>query len=99
MAGNTTDVTETITLLEIASDKVVVEEGFTSKATGRNEVTFRPKRKEIPSKVPLPEGVKKAEFENKLPGVTEEGTETLKIAGGEFKTRWYKTKVKQTDGT
>jgi hypothetical protein len=95
--GITTVVTIRTTLLELATDKVVVEVEAIQEVTGSPKVKIRPKRQEILKSVPLPPGIKKAEFEKKLPGTVEEGTETVKIAGTEFKTTWYKTKVKSNE--
>jgi hypothetical protein len=91
--GNTSVVTETLTLVEIAADKVVVEVEYVSEVTGATKFKTRPKTREIPKTVPLPPGMTKEEFTRKLPGTVEEGTETLKMLGEEFKTRWYKTKT------
>jgi hypothetical protein len=92
-AGRFTALTETITLVEVAADKVVVEVKGVYEVTGAPTVGYRPKTREIPKTVPLPAGTTKEEFARKLPGTVEEGTETVRMIGEEFKTRWFRTKT------
>jgi hypothetical protein len=91
--GRTSVVTETLTLVEVAADKVVLEVEYISDVPGATKFKTKPKSLEIAKTVPLPAGSKKAEFTTKLPGTVAEGkeAEAVKVPGGEFKARWFKT--------
>ena len=93
VAGMTTESTITTTLVDVGTDKLVVEMSTATKANGM-EFKTPPIKRDVLKTIPLPEGVKKEEFaKGKVPGTLEEGTETLKVAGKEYKTKWYKTKT------
>ena len=92
-SGNITVVTQTTTLIEVGKEKIVVEIFYVSEGTNRPAFQTKPKNHEIPRTMPLPKGVGKEEFEKKLSGTVEEGTEIVKTDLGEFATRWYKTKA------
>lgn len=93
ITGNVTVVTQTTTLNEVGKEIIVVEISYISEGTDRPAFKTKPKKHEIPRTMPLPKGVGKEEFEKKLPGTVEEGTEIVKTDLGEFATRWYKTKT------
>jgi hypothetical protein len=90
LMGMTTEVLLTTTLVEIGADKLVVETATVAKVNGMEFKTPATKR-DVMKTFTLPKGVKKEEAAaGKPPGTTEEGTETLKVAGVEVKTKWYK---------
>ena len=94
---NKREIITTTTLIEIAADKLVLE---TSSVSTENGMEFKEpaKKRDVPKTTMLPAGVKKEDFAiGKPPGTTEEGTETMKLAGTEVKTRWYKFS-KKMDG-
>jgi hypothetical protein len=86
-------VTETLTLVEVAADKVVLDVEYISHVPGAPRFKTKPKSREIPKTVSLPADGKKNELAAKLPGAVEEGkeVETVKVPGGEFKTKWFRT--------
>ena len=93
--GDATSETVTTTaLLEVGNDKVVVEMSGSTKISGM-EFKTPPTKREVAKTFELPEGTKKEDFREggKPKGTYEEGTETLKVAGAEYKTKWYKYKV------
>jgi hypothetical protein len=86
----TTEVTVASALVEVRDGRIFVETTTTFKVGGK-EVKRDVRKGEIPKTVALPEGLKKEEFALGKPlGTTDQGTETLKVAGTEVKTRWYK---------
>jgi hypothetical protein len=88
--GMASEVLVTNTLLETGGDKVVIESSTVVKANGM-EFKTPPMKRDVTKTITLPKGVKKEEAAaGKPPGTIEEGTETLKIAGVEVKTKWYK---------
>jgi hypothetical protein len=92
--GFSSEMLTTMTLVEVGDDKVVVETSGMSKAMGM-EFKIPATKRDVPKTVQIPKGAKKpdpkGEPEPKKPeGTYEEGTETLKIAGTELKTKWYK---------
>jgi len=93
--GRTRVVTQTQTLEEITSDKIKLEVEYITDIPGSPKLKYSPKPEEIPITVPLPAGMKKEDFAKALPGTVEKGekAETIKVAGGEFKAVWFKTKV------
>jgi hypothetical protein len=95
--GRTSIVTQTLTLVEVAADKVVLEEEYISDVPGATKFKTKPKAREVPKSVQLPAGSTKDEFTTKLPGTVEEGKEakTVKVPGGEFKAKWFKTVVER----
>jgi hypothetical protein len=91
-AGVKGEMTMTLTLVEVGADKIVVASSGVAKANGM-EFKSPPTNRDIPRIVELPKGVKKEPLEAQTPeGKYEEGTETLKVAGVEVKTKWYKYK-------
>ncbi len=73
-------------------DKVIIETSSVRTAPGK-EFKAPAQKREIAKTIKLPDGVKKDDFKSGKPqGTYEEGTETLKIAGTEIKTTWYKYK-------
>ena len=89
-AGMNTELTTTTTLIEVGADKLVIEQTAISKIAGMEFKTPAAKR-DVPKKVTIPKGVKLPPTPDKKPeGTYDEGTETLKIAGMEVKTKWYK---------
>jgi hypothetical protein len=93
-AGMKSEMTMTMTLVEVGADKVVVASSSVVKAAGM-EFKSPPMNRDVPKLFELPKGVKKEELEGqatKVEGKYEEGTETLKVAGVEVKTKWFKYK-------
>jgi hypothetical protein len=96
-AGMTSEATMTITLVEVGTDKVVLETSGVTKAMGM-EFKLPASKRESPKTITLPKDVKKPPAPGAKPeGTYEDGTETVKAAGTEFKTKWYKTKT-EADG-
>jgi hypothetical protein len=92
VAGMANEFTLTSTLLEVGSDKLVVETSTVIKAAGM-EIKSPAMKRDITKTITLPKGVKKEALAGGKPeGTVEEGTETLKISGMEIKTKWYKAK-------
>jgi hypothetical protein len=88
--GMASEVLVTNTLVETGDDKLVIE---TSSVTKFNGMEFKSPalKRDVTKTIELPKGVKKEDaVAGKPPGTVEEGTETLKIAGMEVKTKWYK---------
>src|SRR5438067_10489287 len=92
------EVLVTSTLVDVGADKLVVEMSSVVKANGMEFKTPGMKR-DVTKTIELPKGAKKEDFTRGKPmGTTEEGTETVKVAGTEVKAKWYKYKV-EIDGT
>lgn len=88
----------TTTLADIGADSLTVEMAVTSKVNGM-EFKNPPIKREIAKSVALPAGVKKEDFGKVAAGAkAEEGTETVKVGGAEYKAKWYKSKTKAGDG-
>lgn len=88
--GMTSEAIMTTTLVEVGADKVVVEYAVVSKANGE-EVKAPAEKRDVPKKLTLPKGSPKPDrTATTPPGTYEEGTETIKVAGTELKTKWYK---------
>jgi hypothetical protein len=89
-AGTKSETTVTTTLIETGADKLVVE--TTSVANVAGMVIKSPAfKRDVQKTVMVPKGLKKEELQGgKPPGTTQEGTETIKIAGTDVKTKWYK---------
>jgi hypothetical protein len=81
----------TQTLLEVTEDKVVVQYDVVTKTMGM-EFKTPPSKQEYPRLIPLKPGQKK-ENVGKPDNLLEEGSETIKVPAGEFKTKWTKNKV------
>ena len=89
-AGTASEMTMINTLVETGSDKLVVETATVIKA-GDQEIKTPGQKRDVPKTIEIPKGTKKEDHKGDKPaGTTEEGTETVKIAGKEFKTKWYK---------
>jgi hypothetical protein len=91
-AGMTNEVTTTITLVEVGTDKVVLETSGVTKAMGM-EFKLPAAKRDVSKTIPLPKGVKKPAAPGTKPEAAyEEGMETLKVGGTEVKAKWYKVK-------
>jgi hypothetical protein len=89
-AKKSIEVIITSKLIEVTPDKVVIETTSLLKDKAKD---FSPpaEKREIPKLTPLPKGLSREDFAaNKPRGTVEEGDETLKLAGLEIKTKWYK---------
>lgn len=95
--GMTFEMKATTTLVEVAKDgKLVLEISAVSNFNGM-EIKAPAMKRDVTKTIKLPEklpaGVKKEDYSaQKPPGSFEEGTEDLKIAGKEIKTKWFKFK-------
>ena len=91
-AGMSSEITMTITLADVAADKVVLEQAGVTKAMGM-EFKMPAVKRDVPRTVALPKGAPKPPAPGSKPeGTYEEGTETLKVGGTEVKAKWYKVK-------
>jgi hypothetical protein len=93
--GMKTEAVITNTLVETGPDKLVLETTSTTKAGGM-EIKAPAIKRDVPKTITIPAGVKKEDLpgkDGKPPGTFEEGTETVKVAGVEYKAKWYKSKV------
>jgi hypothetical protein len=91
--GMATELAMTVTLVEVGTDKVVLETSGVTKAMGM-EFKLPASKRDSPKTITLPKDVPKPPAPGAKPeGTYEEGTETVKAAGTEFKTKWYKTKA------
>jgi hypothetical protein len=89
-AGMKTELLVTNTLVEQGAEKVVVEVTTTIKTNGM-EIKAPAQKRVVTKTIVLKKGDKKDDvFKGQAPGKTEEGTETLKVAGLEVKAKWYK---------
>jgi hypothetical protein len=92
-AEASSEATMTVKLLEVADEKVVLETSGVTKVAGM-EFKVPTSRRDSTKTITIPKGVPKPPKPGDKPdGTYEEGTETIKAAGQEFKTRWYKTKT------
>jgi hypothetical protein len=97
-AGMKSEVLMTSTLVDVGSGKVVVEMVTTIKANGM-EIKAPAQKRDVTKTIEVLKGMKKEDATAAKPiGTTEEGTETLKVAGMEVKTKWYKASA-EADGT
>jgi hypothetical protein len=91
--GMASESTITTTLVEVGTDKLVVEFSIASKSGGK-EFKAPPMKRDVTKNITLPKGKEKPKDGGlKPPGTYEEGTETLKVSGMEIKTKWYKFKA------
>jgi hypothetical protein len=92
------EVKVTSKLVSVAADKLVIE---TESITVVNGMEFKgpPMKRDVLKKVDVPKAADPAVPPVKPEGKTESGTETLKIAGTEVKTKWtkFQTKANGTD--
>jgi hypothetical protein len=96
VGGKSNETVITNTLVSVAADKLVLETAVTDKAGGK-EVIHPGQKRDVPKTVPILPGFKKEDLPGpgrKPPGTVEEGTETLKVGGTEYKAKWYR--IKQT---
>lgn len=92
-AGVTSEALSTTTLIEVGADKLVLEYVTVSKFNGM-EFKLPPTKREVTKTFTLPKGVKKDDVTPPMQEVaTENGTETIKVGGTEYKAKWTKTKV------
>ena len=87
------EMTITTRLLEAGADKLVVEMTIVASFNGM-ELKQPPMKRDIAKTITLPKGTPKPDpnAKPKIDGAKfEEGTDTVKVAGGEFKAKWYKT--------
>jgi hypothetical protein len=91
-AGQSSETTVTVTLVDVADDKVVLESVGATKAMGM-EFKMPAVKRDVPKTVALPKGAPKPPAPGSKPeGTYEEGTETLKVGTTEVKAKWYKVK-------
>lgn len=94
MAGDAkSESTVKTTLVEVGTDKLVVEVAVTSSVNGM-EFKAPPMKRDVPKTIALPAGAPNPKLDptKKPEGTVEEGTETLKVGGADYKTKWYRTK-------
>jgi hypothetical protein len=89
-AGIKTEMTMATKLLEVKDDKAVVETETTSKVNGM-EFKAPGQKRDVPKVLETASGPTAPGA--KPPGTVDEGTETLKLGGTEYKCKWYKTKT------
>jgi hypothetical protein len=94
----TTQVMVTTTLVSKDDNKLVLKTEMTHTVNGKVSQT-PPTTRDVPKQTTLPEGTTKEEFAKPMPGAKEEGKETLKIDGVEYKCVIYRQKftAKGTD--
>ncbi len=91
VAGQKAETTTIYKLTELTADVATVEVVSITKAGGQ-EVKSEPFKMENKKTIDLPPGKKKEDIE-KTEGQVDQGTETLKIGGKEYKTKWVKIKL------
>jgi hypothetical protein len=95
-AGNTTETLMTTTLLDVTDTKLVIETVTVLKVAGMEIKT--PFKRDVPKTVTVPDV--KVDPKVKPPDVkSETGTETVKVAGLELKTKWTVTKLEAGGNT
>lgn len=88
----TNEATITNTLVETGPDALTIETVVTAKVNGM-EVKQPAIKREVPRTITLPQGAPKPPAPGQKPeGTVEEGAETLKIGGADYKTKWYRFK-------
>jgi hypothetical protein len=92
-----TVMTTTYTLLDVTPDQAVVQMQVSTKRYDGFEANDRPEKFTHPKSLLLPPGVKK-DRAGKPAGVTEEGEESISVAGKEYKAKWYKGKDRNEGG-
>jgi hypothetical protein len=95
--GMTTEALFITTLVEVGADKLVIEIESVVKAAGM-EFKSPGEKRDVPKTFTVAKGPKDTPPAKKAEGKPEEGTETLKVAGMEVKTKWYKFKS-EANGT
>jgi hypothetical protein len=96
VAGQKSETTMTTTLVDLTADVATTEMVMVTKAGGM-EFKNDPIKTENKKVVELPPGKKKEDFV-KPEGFVDQGEETLKIGGKEYKTKWVKVKIEK-DGS
>ena len=96
VAGQKSESTMTTTLADLTADVATTEIVTITKAGGM-EFKSEPIKVENKKVVELPPGKKKEDF-TKPEGLVDQGEETLKIGGKEYKTKWVKIKISK-DGS
>ncbi len=96
-AGQKSEGTMTTKLLEVSDEKVVVEMTIVTKIAGM-EIKAPGSKQEYKKMMDLPAGTKKEDL-GKIPGTVKEGTENVKVAGKEYKSKWYQTETKVGENT
>ncbi len=94
-SGMSTQSTMKTTILEVGSDKIVVETAISTTVNGM-KIDNPPMKREIAKTITVTDDYKKAKAEaekQKADVKTEEGTETLTIGGVECKCKWTRTKI------
>lgn len=89
VAGTTTETLTVTELLDVTDAKVVIETTTVLKVAGMEIKT--PFKRDVPKKVTVPDV--KVDPKGKPAVKMETGTETLKLAGLELKTKWTVTKL------
>jgi hypothetical protein len=95
-SGVTSELRSTSTLIEVGAEKVVVEYTSVTMVNGM-ELKLPATTREIPKTIAKAKDARKDEKDDpNTPKevASEEGTETLKVLGQEFKTKWRSNKVK-----
>lgn len=87
------ETTITTTLVEVGSDKLVLEMATTTHVNGM-EFKNPPMKRDVAKTLELPKGTPKPDPNKKPEGVIEEGTEDVKIGTATVKAKWYKAKTK-----
>lgn len=95
-SSQTIETKTTTKLVELTPEKVVLERVVVSNATG-TKVENPPQSLEYARKFFLLPGVKKADL-GKPQGAVAEGEQTVKVAGKEYKAKWYDTKGRTEAG-
>jgi len=96
VAGTTSESFTTTTLLDVTDTKLVIETVTVMKVAGMEFKT--PFKRDVPKKVTVPDV--KVDPKVKVPEVkTVTGTETLKVAGLELKTKWTATTIEAAGTT
>lgn len=95
-AGQKTESSMTTTLVDLTADVATVEMVTVTKVAGM-EFKSEPIKIENKKVVELPPGKKKADFD-KPEGLVDQGEETLKIGGKDYKTKWVRVKIEK-DGS
>jgi hypothetical protein len=100
--GFTSEMLMTMAVVDVGDDKIVVETSGVTKTMGM-EFKIPAAKRDLPKTIQIPKGVKKPDPKvdpkdvKKPEGTYEEGTETIKVAATEVKTKWYKYRA-EMDG-
>jgi hypothetical protein len=94
---NRISTTTTYKLLSKSEDRLTVESVVLSNL-GDVEYSSPPQNTTNPRYLKAPPGAKRKSPAGKPEGVSEEGTEKIKVAGREYAAKWYKSKTKVEAG-